>query len=193
MEIWADVPGYEEFLMASTYGRVKSKERTIVKRTKYGGTMVQVYPEKLLKPDISKGYERYHFGFAGKKVKLFGHHAVLLAFIGQRPEGSVGCHNNGNTRDNRPENLRWDSQYENNQDRVRHGTYKSGADHPMAKYSDDIVIKIRAGEVAFKQANQETGISCTQFYRIKNGIRKHGKQEQLLAECIDLLSEEAMA
>jgi hypothetical protein len=171
-EIWRDVPGYEDYLMASSFGRIKSKERTIIKRTRYGGAMMQTYPEKILKPCLNRGYERYHFGYAGEKVKIFGHHAVLLAFIGNRPAGYVCCHSNGNPRDNRPENLRWDSQYKNNQDRVKHGTYRGGSDHPMSKYSDDLADRIKSGSLTLIDAQKETGISFSQFYRIRNGIRQ---------------------
>jgi hypothetical protein len=50
------------------------------------------------------------------------HQAVLLAFIGPRPEGMQGCHGDGNPRNNRLDNLRWDTREANEMDKLRHGT-----------------------------------------------------------------------
>jgi hypothetical protein len=41
------------------------------------------------------------------------HHLVAVAFIGPRPTGMVICHNNGDSLDNRVENLRYDTQANN--------------------------------------------------------------------------------
>ena len=56
-----------------------------------------------------------------KKIN-FIHTLVLEAFVSLRPIGMVACHNNGNPIDNRVENLRWDTQANNNKDKILHGT-----------------------------------------------------------------------
>jgi len=50
------------------------------------------------------------------------HDLVLSAFVGPRPVGHYGCHNNGVRDDNRLANLRWDTPSANNLDQLRHGT-----------------------------------------------------------------------
>lgn len=50
------------------------------------------------------------------------HVLVLETFVGPRPRGMVGCHNNGIPTDNRVENLRWDTRSGNQLDMNRHGT-----------------------------------------------------------------------
>ena len=48
------------------------------------------------------------------------------AFIGPRPAGMEACHESGDARDNRPDNLRWDTHAANMEDRRRHGTLAIG-------------------------------------------------------------------
>lgn len=52
---------------------------------------------------------------------MYVHTAVLLAFVGERPEGLEACHNNGIPSDNRLENLRWDTRSSNRRDTILHG------------------------------------------------------------------------
>lgn len=49
------------------------------------------------------------------------HIIVLLVFVGPRPEGMNGCHNNDNPFDNRLSNLRWDTVSANRKDAYRNG------------------------------------------------------------------------
>lgn len=51
------------------------------------------------------------------------HTLVLEAFVGPRPDGADACHENGNRRDARLTNLRWDSRSGNVQDAVRQRTH----------------------------------------------------------------------
>lgn len=51
------------------------------------------------------------------------HLLVLEAFVGPRPHGLIGCHNDGDKNNNRPENLRWDTYSSNSYDTVRHGNH----------------------------------------------------------------------
>ncbi|QOV97160.1 HNH endonuclease [Rhodococcus pyridinivorans] len=56
------------------------------------------------------------------------HRLVLEAFTGPCPDGMVGCHNDGDTTNNRLDNLRWDTPGANNRDKRTHGT-----DHQVQK------------------------------------------------------------
>lgn len=73
-----------------------------------------------------KGNQYYNFGVwdsFNKRIKNYlVHIAVLETFIGERPEGMQGCHNNGNNRDCSLGNLRWDTPQNNSLDRWAHGT-----------------------------------------------------------------------
>lgn len=73
----------------------------------------------------------------------FVHHLILEVFIGPRPEGTEGCHNNGNGLDNRPANLRWDTPTGNNGDKVIHGTNLRGSQMKQAKLTEEAVAQLR--------------------------------------------------
>lgn len=49
------------------------------------------------------------------------HTMVLEAFVGPRPVGLYGCHNDGDPANNRLTNLRWDTPASNTADKVMHG------------------------------------------------------------------------
>ena len=166
-EIWKDVPGYGGHYKASSIGRIKSLERTVTKRHKSGSMITQKYSERILSANTvgRDGHLSVHLGVDGKKYTVLVHRLILLAFVGECPEGMEGCHNNGIPYDNRPENLRWDTHFNNNQDRLLHGTYKTGSDHHMCKFDNDLIKRIRNGDVSLK----ESGVSKTHFYRIKRG------------------------
>ena len=51
------------------------------------------------------------------------HRLVLEAFVGPCPDNMVACHDNGDPADNRPDNLRWDTQASNVRDTVKHGRH----------------------------------------------------------------------
>lgn len=91
--------------------------------TKANG-LVKRYSGRVLKqwPCGRHGYMAVFLCNAPAPTKRYRvHHLVLEAFVGPRPPGYHGCHNNGERLDNRPENLRWDTVTENNRDIVRHG------------------------------------------------------------------------
>jgi hypothetical protein len=48
---------------------------------------------------------------------------ALEAFVGPRPDGFVGCHNDDDPLNNHISNLRWDTYSGNNRDLVRLGTH----------------------------------------------------------------------
>lgn len=73
----------------------------------------------------TKGYLRVNLRDGScptKNKQLNVHTAVLLAFVGPKPNGMECRHLNGNCLDNRLENLCWGTHQENMQDQIRHGT-----------------------------------------------------------------------
>jgi hypothetical protein len=74
---------------------------------------------------------------------------VLLAFRGPCPKGQVCCHLDGDSLNNRIENLRWDTQKSNARDSIAHGTFSKppifyGESHHNVTISDSDVLKIRS-------------------------------------------------
>lgn len=136
-EQWKGVPGYEGLYEVSDLGRVRSLPRADApnKKTAQG---------RVLSDRCRKGkYQAVHLYKLGKCQTPYVHHLVLLAFVGPRPNGAVGCHNNGNRLDNRSENLRWDSPLGNARDAAVHGTIRLGSRNPSAKLIEEDVVRIR--------------------------------------------------
>jgi len=118
-EKWKDIPGYEESYQVSDLGRVRSLDR-VIEFERNGVQLTQKWKGKVraLTPD-SRGYLSVNLG----KTRCI-HHLVLLTFVGPRPEDLVTRHLNGNQRDNRLSNLKYDTHAENMRDIARHGRTK---------------------------------------------------------------------
>lgn len=82
------------------------------------------------------------------------HHLVLEAFVGPRPSGMQGCHDDGVPTNNKADNLRWDTPKGNHADRVRHGTDLAGADGSNAKLTIAAVRAIRKSYAAGRTVRQ---------------------------------------
>lgn len=84
----------------------------------------------------------------------------MLAFIGPPPEGMEVCHNNGNPRDNRVVNLRYDSTRQNILDQVRHGTHnmssKTHCKHGHAFDASNTIIRSDGGRDCAKCRYERT-------------------------------------
>lgn len=169
LEVWADVPGYGNHFQASSMGRIKSKARCVIRKHSKGSIQKFYYKEKILKPTSSDkyGHLRVHIGYNKIKVNVFVHRLVLMAFVGECPTGMECCHLNGDAKDNRIENLRWDTHYQNNQDRKRHGKYASKDSHHGAKLTAEHVASIRESSLSVNKLTTLFDISKSQIYRIK--------------------------
>lgn len=143
MEEWraTQVDGYE----VSDQGHVRSVDRT--RPGRYGNPCR--LRGRVLNPVMNKGYATVALGFGHR---VYVHHCVLLAFIGERPPGAVGRHLDGNCHNNAASNLAWGSAWDNSQDARRHGTVSRGESRPMSVLTDRDVMCIRV-----RYANGETG------------------------------------
>jgi hypothetical protein len=170
-EQWKPVPGYGGHYEASDLGRIRVKDRVVVRKHSTGAVTSFHYAGRLLKPCATDkyGHQGVHIGVDGKRFSVAVHRMVLLAFVGPAPEGTEACHDNGVASDNRLTNLRWDTHHENNQDRKRHGTYMRGEKHHMAKLTQQQVDEMRRSDIHYEAAAARYGISRTQAHRILRG------------------------
>jgi hypothetical protein len=100
---WRSIPGFDGYRVSSA-GTVRSVR-------------------KVLRSRIHKsGYAVVSMMKDGKSHLKSVHRLVLLAFVGEPPKGTVGCHKDGNRLNNRVWNLRWDTPEANQADSVMHGT-----------------------------------------------------------------------
>lgn len=119
LEVWQPVPGFEGIYEVSDRGRVRSLDR-IITRSGIPRFIRGTSRRSRLDVDGRLKLELYRDGTV---TVARVHRLVLEAFRGPQPDGMEGCHNDGNPTNNRLNNLRWDTQSENQRDSVRHGTH----------------------------------------------------------------------
>lgn len=125
-ETWKAIPewpGYE----ASDLGRIRSTSRTVEVTDKaprrLQSRMIRSFPN----PQSGRAEVR----LSHRNVKRTQYVAVLVlsAFVGPRPPGMETCHNDGDVRNDRLDNLRWDTHVANVQDTVQHGRHNGSKTH----------------------------------------------------------------
>jgi hypothetical protein len=113
-EEWRDIAGFEGLYMISSHGNARSIPR-IVERS--GSTMR--IPGGALELNANRGYRRINLRKNGKTFQRFIHQLVAEAFIGERQPGQDTRHLDGNSLNNRVENLAYGSRSDNVQDAIR--------------------------------------------------------------------------
>lgn len=154
-EQWRSVVGHDEY-MVSSWGRVA----------------------RIMKPYVNLlGYARVGLTKDGATAKKFVHTLVLGAFVGLCPEGHQCRHLNGNSADNRLDNLVWGTPLENREDIRRHGRACVGEAHPNAVLSTQEVAearrRYRTGERNFSALSREYGCSNVSMRKAIRGETRH--------------------
>lgn len=110
MELWRSIPGQNPRYEVSDLGKVRSLKPSGI---------------KILKQCLDGDRPYLIVGLSNKSIvkQLKVHRLVLFAFVGLPEIGQEGRHLNGNSTDNRLENLCWGTHSENMLDKVRHGTH----------------------------------------------------------------------
>ena len=119
-EIWKPIPGFDGYEV-SDQGRVRSFHKR--DRGDVAGPVwiISDEPQRILSPGSCKrGYQTVGLRMDGKTHPRKIHALVMLAFIGEIPHGLEVCHNDGDPRNNRLSNLRYDTSSANAADMVRH-------------------------------------------------------------------------
>lgn len=131
-EVWKSIPGHEGMYEVSSHGRVRSL-RFINKQT----NRLRATP-LYLSLSVQNGYR--YVGIPERQKVCW---LVLLAFVGPRPIGLHAAHINGDSQDDRPENLAWVTQAENNYHNVINGTVPKGSQHWRSVLTELDAVLIR--------------------------------------------------
>lgn len=162
METWKDIPGYEGLYQVSDLGKVKTLGRVEEILNRWGTITFRNKPAKEMKLGSEDKSDRPYSTVGlhkDKKVVTFEvHRLVALAFIGPMPAGACTCHKNGDSKDNRADNLRYGTYSENMADKKRHGTNVEGEDISWTSLTNVQVQSMRErykrGESAFLLAKE---------------------------------------
>lgn len=131
---WRPIPGYSRY-EASSDGDVRRAVHgqggaagLVLRRMKRNG-----YWHVMATPD------------GGRQKKVGVHRLIALAFHGQPPEDKpYVCHRNGESGDNRDENLYWGSALDNARDARRHAREKAAAGLVQNPWSPDFLASARS-------------------------------------------------
>lgn len=181
-EIWKDVVGYEGLYQVSDLGRVKSLNYLNTKKPKIMRPYVNMSKKghiPYLQVDLhNRGFE--------KSIKV--HALVCTAFHGLKPNNINGdthievLHLNGDSLDNRAENLSWGSHYENCREKnylLKHATStKNRWRKGDFEYQKKAVVQLTpTGEFIAEydcawNAQRATGCNQSDISKICRGLRK---------------------
>ncbi len=152
------------------------------------GQVRNIKTGRILKPNIRRD-ERLQINLCknGKEKWFLIHRLVLEAFVGPCPKGMQCCHNNGNPKDNRVVNLRWDTNKNNIKDSIDQGTrfIPKGSKNGNAKLTEEQVREIRAKYVYNSRTAsiyvlaKEYGVGKTEINNIiNNKLWKHVEEKK---------------
>lgn len=136
-EEWRELPGYDSMYLVSNFGEVYSK-----------------YTKKVLGYTTNKGgYHRTKITKDKTSKRIVTHKLVMLAFVGEPPEGMVINHIDSDPSNNRLDNLEYITPSQN----VKHSydfgkACRKGENHPSSKLTVEDVINIRTRFWNFKES-----------------------------------------
>ncbi len=169
VESWMPVVDYEGYYEVSSFGRVRSLDRTV--RSAPGRTRLR--RGKVLKYRIdsaSAGYSYVNLSREGVARKRNVHALVLEAFVGPRPTpGHQACHANGDRTDARLTNLRWDTPIGNASDKDLHGTHGRGERSATAKLSEADVEAILQSPLSSIKLGESIGVASSTVRAVRLG------------------------
>jgi len=145
---------------ASNMGRIRSW-------LKRGAWQKDKVTPTIKKPMLNKlGYYVVGITVSKGRCKPFGvHRLVCLAFNGIPMDGLQASHINGNSKDNRPENLCWETILENNRRKAQHGTQYHGEEHGRSKLTELQIMEIRELR---KRIVGNHRLKCNRQYSLRN-------------------------
>ncbi len=116
------------------------------------------------------GYDLVHVILDGKKTRRGSHQIVAEAFHGLPQPGQQVRHDDGDPRNNVPDNLLWGTILQNHNDKRRHGTALFGEHHNMAK--------LRRVDADMIRASKDRGVDLAARFNVSQATIsniRHGK------------------
>ena len=151
-EIWKDIPGLEKMYQASSLGRIRSVDRVIVRKNRWGQLNPNHHKGILLnfaKKINGAGYYSCNLGKISRDV----HRVIAETFLKQPSKFHQVNHKNCNKLDNTVINLEWVLPSENIQHMMKNGRFEehrrnmsiksSGSGNPRALLNETMVKKIK--------------------------------------------------
>lgn len=164
METWKAVPGFEGLYEVSDLGRVRSLDRVVAVRNRWGSFTLRRFTGRVLRPETNTargGYRYVNLHADGEQHLRRVAVLVAAAFLGPRPQEQEVRHLNGRAADDRAANLDYGTRKQNAADREAHGTALRGETHPSCVLTKGEVDRIRQlrGRVTQRRIAAQFGVS----------------------------------
>jgi hypothetical protein len=165
---WRPIARYPDYEV-SDYGYVRRTTDFI------GATGYLLYPKGyVLRDGQTNGYPHVTLVNSGVKKQITVSNLVCEAFHGPKPSPKHEvAHNDGNSMNNRADNLRWDTRIGNHADKILHGTSLRGSRSPNAKINEykahGIKLDLAKGTLTHEKIAMKYGISKSIVTRIAVG------------------------
>lgn len=187
-EEWRAIPGWEGFYEVSSLGRVRSLPRTLERKHPSGKFVLIDYPGRVMscpawkkvKNGKETAYRMVTLSRGGARLSIAVSILVCTAFYGPRRRSQHAAHWDGNSLNDRAENLRWASAKENAADKLRHGTVPFGSRSSRSKLTDEQVEALLGCDLSGAEAAAKFGISASQVHRIRNRQKRAKQTEGLV-------------
>lgn len=167
-EIWKDIPGYEGSYQASSLGRIRSVDRCITQKSRYGLPVTRKLKGRVLRPSGSKKDPHLFVALGHGKNGSTVHSLVAATFLGPCPPGCEVRHLDGDPLNNRIDNLAYGNRSENILDVYRVGKRWRKLSLPEIQ---NIFRRSREGEPC-KALAAEYNVSENTVYKIRKGDYK---------------------
>lgn len=157
---WRKIPGFDTRYEVSAAGELRSW--TARGGAAHGGNRWARAPRTVRGGIGNHGYRQ--FGILtdeGRFISIYVHQLVLAAFVGPPQDGQVTRHLNGDSSDNRLENLTYGTPAENNADTMLHGRKPRGETSGKSKINNAIALAIIE-----RYSSGESQMSIAKFYSI---------------------------
>ena len=164
-ENWKDIQGYEGLYQVSNLGMVKSLERSVY----HPITKIQKIPQKILKPDIKRGYASVALCLNGIKKSFVIHRIVAFHFVENYQSKPEVNHIDGNKLNNVFTNLEWCTSSENQIHAVKNNLQKSGEEHANSKLNEKQAKEIKTSNLSYSQLAKIYGVNKSCIYSCKKG------------------------
>lgn len=172
-EQWRPISGFEDRYEVSNRGRVKS--------IWYNGPRSR--PKILRHTTSASRYPQVNLARNNTLTTRRVHCLVLQAFVGPAPAGHVACHKNGKRSDNRwPQNIRWDTPFQNLVDDVKNGTRRRLNEHKVLTAPDLAAEKW----LDLKVNGRDTILQISNMARFRHRVTQHIATPQYTAKGFEI-------
>jgi|GEM_PF-474668 len=184
-EIWRPVSGFENYYLVSSFGSIRSLDRT----SNHSDGVVTRRKGRILKPAIKAGYPFVVLVSDSAKKQFHIHRLVAEAFC-SKPDGcDVVNHIDGNKLNNNAENLEWTTFKGNAVHAASSGLFKPARGEGAAasvlteRQVEEIRSRLSSGERG-SQLAKEYGVKSMAISQIRNGKTwRHITTQEVINSC----------